>query len=223
MSLRPLRRLSLLSLLLCTLAGCGSMPDAPDEVPALADPPAPHVAQRAAELLAGRFDSSAQAAADARYFAVQLRACRIALPSLGEDVLYIEQAMLSATDQPYRQRVYVLTSPDDATVYSDVHELRGAERFVGLCDHADDERTLPPPEDVQPMTGCRVTLHVDGDALVGATDGSACLNDHAGATYATSEVRLASNLISSWDRGYDAQGVQVWGATAGAYRFDRQE
>ena len=43
-----------------------------------------------------------------------------------------------------------------------------------------------------------------------------------GASYATSEVELREERITSWDRGYDGEGLQVWGATEGPYRFDRQ-
>jgi hypothetical protein len=186
-------------------------------------PPGPTAAQQVALMLAGRFDSSQQASEDSRYFAVQLRACRIDVPLLGDDVLYVEQAMLTATDEPYRQRVYVLSSADDETVHSDVHELEDPERFVGLCDKAEGERTMPAPEEIVAMLGCRVTLHADGDTFTGGTDGSSCLNDYAGASYATSEVTLTDETIESWDRGYDADGVQLWGATAGAYRFDRKE
>jgi hypothetical protein len=28
-------------------------------------------------------------------------------------------------------------------------------------------------------------------------------------------------VLDSWDRGYDRDGKQVWGAVTGPYRFDR--
>ena len=43
-----------------------------------------------------------------------------------------------------------------------------------------------------------------------------------GATYAVSDVTLSATQILSWDRGYDAQDNQVWGAEAGPYEFLRQ-
>jgi hypothetical protein len=36
---------------------------------------------------------------------------------------------------------------------------------------------------------------------------------------ATSEVVVSPGRIESWDRGFDAEGVQVWGAEKGAYVF----
>ena len=66
-------------------------------------------------------------------------------------------------------------------------------------------------------------LHWRNNAFVGATDDKACKNAWGKATYATSEVTLTPTEIRSWDRGYDADDVQVWGAVAGPYVFVRQE
>jgi CpeT protein len=35
-------------------------------------------------------------------------------------------------------------------------------------------------------------------------------------------VLLESTRMSSWDRGFDAEGRQVWGATGGAYVFNKR-
>jgi hypothetical protein len=182
-------------------------------------------ATRLTALLTGRFDSSAQAAADTRYFAVQLRACAVSVPALGDHVLYVEQAMLSAVDQPYRQRVYAISGRDDGTVISVVNELAQPERFVGFCDLGAAEQTTraPTADDIAVLPGCAVTLNATTSGFEGSTDGKSCRNDHSGAVYATSEVTLTDSGIESWDRGYDSDDVQVWGAVAGAYRFDRQQ
>jgi len=189
------------------------------------DEPAPSRAAQATDLLTGRFDSSAQAAADARYFAVQLHTCRIDVPELGEQVLYVEQAMMTALDQPYRQRVYAIADREDGAVVSVVNELVQPERFVGFCDlgATDQAGIMPIAADIAPLPGCAVTLTATDDGFSGSTDGKACLNDHNGAVYATSEVTLTDAGIDSWDRGYDANDTQVWGAVAGAYRFDRKQ
>ena len=60
-------------------------------------------------------------------------------------------------------------------------------------------------------------------AFYGATRENDCESSLRGASYATSEVRLFADAMHSWDRGYDADGVQVWGATAGPYEFLRLE
>ncbi len=37
--------------------------------------------------------------------------------------------------------------------------------------------------------------------------------------YTTSEVVLSSDRMVSWDRGWDAEGKQAWGAEKGGYVF----
>ena len=51
------------------------------------------------------------------------------------------------------------------------------------------------------------------------TRGNGCASERSGAAYATAEVRLEPGRMASWDRGFDAAGKQVWGATTGAYVF----
>jgi CpeT protein len=217
---------SIASVFLCGSLGCATpttspVPEGGDEAAGSATT----AAERVATLLTGRFDSSAQAAADSRYFPVQLRACAVALPALGSDVLYVEQAMLSAADEPYRQRVYAIAERDDGAVVSTVYELLQAERFVGFCelDATDQAGIMPIESDLALLAGCAVTLVPAEEGFTGSTDGRACSNDHNGATYATSEVTLTDDGIESWDRGYDEAGSQVWGAVAGPYRFDRKD
>jgi hypothetical protein len=40
--------------------------------------------------------------------------------------------------------------------------------------------------------------------------------------YTTSEVTITNDTIASWDRGFDADGNQKWGAEAGPYIFRRK-
>ena len=53
------------------------------------------------------------------------------------------------------------------------------------------------------------------DSFVGSTNEKDCTSNLRGASYATSEARIEENVLTSWDRGYDENGVQVWGAITG--------
>jgi CpeT protein len=222
MPLRPLRSL----FLLLPLGACAPATDADERGarPSSPDVDAPvDAVTEVAQLLTGRFDSSAQAARDRQYFPVQLHACPVELPDLGEHVVYVEQAMLSSVDAPYRQRLYVV-SGDEAQVVSAVLELDAPEQVIGVCDFsaADRDRALA-ARTATPLVGCEVVLEADEGGWSGGTVEDACKNDYAGATWASTEVRLTATAIESWDRGYDDAGTQVWGATAGGYVFDRVE
>ncbi|MDP3278673.1 MAG: chromophore lyase CpcT/CpeT [Deltaproteobacteria bacterium] len=176
--------------------------------------------RRLSQLLQGRFDSSAQATRDMRYFDVTLTICRVSAPDVSASTLYIEQALRGRP--PYRQRLYVLGSgADGATVAtSRVFEFNDPDAVVGLCDRVGVQSVAA--SDVVEREGCTVTLTLQGDRFVGQTAGRTCLSTLMGAAYATTEITLGEATLDSWDRGYNAMGRQVWGATAGAYRFERR-
>ena len=182
-------------------------------------------AQLAFDWLTGRFDSSAQSIAQPSYFAIQLLACKVEAPEIGEHVLYIEQAQVEAADMPYRQRLYhvepVLGENGELEVVSNVYSLNDPDAVVGLCDQLD--RPTFAPSDVSLREGCSVYLKWNEDHFEGGTKGQDCSSTLGGASYATSEVTMTATEIHSWDRGFDSSDAQVWGAEDGAYEFIRQE
>lgn len=169
--------------------------------------------------LEGRFDSSAQASTDKSYFAIQLLTCRVQAPAQGPLVLYVEQARMDSLTAPYRQRLYVIEPGKDAgTARSRVFEFANPKSVVGLCAHPDQ---YDPGTVVEERAGCAVSLAWDGAAFHGGTVGKACESSLMGATYATSEVSVRADGLTSWDRGFDGADKQVWGAVKGPYQFVR--
>ncbi len=179
-------------------------------------------AAEATRMLTGRFDSADQAALQPSYFPVQLFVCPLSAPELGERVLYVEQAVMSDLQAPYRQRLYVVDAVvgQSLQAVSRVFELNDPAAFVGLCEQS-SAVTVGSSETVE-RQGCWVQLSWQDDHFAGATPGSECLSDFQGASYATSEVELHADRISSWDRGWSQDGQQVWGATMGPYEFVRR-
>lgn len=181
------------------------------------------VADRLFQYLAGTFDSTAQAAMDARYFEIQLKVCPVDAPDIGERVLYVEQAVLASADRPYRQRIYVVEYGEgEQDGVSRVYTVADEPSWVGACDEA-TPRTVTAAQ-ITERSGCAVYLtwsEADGE-FAGATRGNECASNLQGASYATSEVVMTETEVRSWDRGYNDQGVQVWGAEAGPYVFVRQ-
>ncbi|HRV80258.1 MAG TPA: chromophore lyase CpcT/CpeT, partial [Planctomycetota bacterium] len=84
-----------------------------------------------AAAMTGTFSSAAQASVNPTYFPVQLVMHPIWTDRKDGHWLYVEQALETALDRPYRQRVYhVRTS--GAGFASEVYELPGdLARFVG--------------------------------------------------------------------------------------------
>jgi hypothetical protein len=68
--------------------------------------------------------------------------------------------------------------------------------------------------------GCTMYLYKNNDGnFYGGTRENNCESNLKGASFATSEVTIYSNMLISWDRGWDANSKQVWGAEKGGYRF----
>ena len=181
-----------------------------------------------ASVLIGHFTSAAQAKADPEFFEVQLHMAEIWTDRDDGPWIYVEQAMATALDKPYRQRIYRLVDrsagPAAPKVESQVFELPNAMERIGAW--KDPARFAgDSPEALIAREGCAITLTpaADGSDGVwsGSTEGDLCLSSLRGAKYATSEVWLTRTALRTWDRGFDAAGAQVWGAKKGPYIFDR--
>ena len=138
---------------------------------------------------------------------------------MGDYVLYVEQALVSSSQSPYRQRLYVLEEREESVVRSNIYTLNNEDALIGLC--ASSEIASFTVEDAALKEGCHVDLAWNGTGFEGQTEEGTCLSDMNGASYATSIVTTSPDIIESWDRGWDDNGQQVWGAPDGAYLFQR--
>jgi hypothetical protein len=171
--------------------------------------------------MAGSFSSQEQADADTNYFDIRLEMKPIWPERKDGYWLYVEQAVADYRDRPYRQRVYHVTEQMDGLIRSDVYEIPDPMRFAGAWDSYDRLGDLT-PDSLVLKDGCAVILErVSEDAFEGGTVGNGCPSSLRGAGYATSQVRLTAKRLITWDRGYDTDGNQVWGATKGGYVFNR--
>lgn len=209
-------RSRLLPLLLLALLACSAPPErepVPEGRGALLD--------RLAAWMTGTFSSAAQAAEQPDDF-LEIRLVVVPIWERRADGpwLYVEQAAGGSLERPYRQRVYRVSLEEDGGFRSEVYELPGdVQRFVAAWDGApfDDLE----PDDLLLREGCAVLLDWQGDRFSGGTRGRGCESRLGRATHATSEVTVTADRLESWDRGYAADGEQVWGSEAGPYRFDR--
>ena len=209
------RRLALLLLPLLALAGCQTA-DGPR-----GSGPIDNDVKRLARWMTGTFDSSQQAADDDRYFNIRLVMLPIWTDRSDGRWLYVEQAADGSLDEPYRQRVYRLHGAGRGVVWSDVYTLPGDPlAFANFWRTGDDPFQQITPEDLTLRRGCSIRLTpADADHYAGETIGEGCESTLRGANYATSEVFIGADVLWSWDRGWNDQGQQVWGATAGPYIF----
>lgn len=171
-------------------------------------------------LMTGSFDSESQSKSDTSYYNISLHMYPV-WTATNENWLYVEQALASNQEKPYRQRMYKLEKISEDKYVSTIYKLKNEEMFIGKWKEPDffdsyDSNILTIRE------GCAVYLNkINNTTFEGSTKNDNCKSTMRGASYATSEVKITENQITSWDRGFNADGEHMWGATEGAYIFDR--
>jgi len=172
-----------------------------------------------AGIMAGEFSSEKQAGADSSYLHIKLNMTHVMTENPDGYWLYVEQAMASAPDKPYRQRVYHLFLQDDQTIVSKVFELKNPDQYTGGSKDKSKLAVIA-PDSLVDRQGCSIYLKKLGkNTFTGSTPGKECLSSLRGAVYATSEVTISPGKMVSWDRGWDREDKQVWGAEKGGYVF----
>lgn len=169
----------------------------------------------------GTFSSKAQSQRDSSYFDISLHMARIWESDTENHWLYVEQAMSSMQEKPYRQRVYKVEQTGSGTFKSAVYTLPEPEKCIGAWKDNSIFKSLK-PTDLTLREGCAVYLTKQKDgSFSGSTKANDCESNLRGAKYATSKVTITAKGLQSWDQGFDATGKQVWGATKGGYEFLR--
>lgn len=171
-------------------------------------------------IMNGSYNSAAQAEMDSDYYDISLHMYPIWEKNEG-NFFYVEQALNSMQDKPYRQRIYELTRLTDSTFSSAIYNLDIDSNWIGKWQtpEAFDSISL---EDIELKEGCAVILkRIGKNHFKGSTGDRTCLSGFRGAMYASSEVEVFEDKIISWDRGFDSLDVQVWGAEKGGYVFEK--
>ena len=174
-----------------------------------------------AEWMSGSFSSQEQAEEDSSFFDIRLTMVPVWTDRTDGHWLYVEQAVATHLEKPYRQRVYHLTQVDDTTFNSEVYTMSEPLRFARAWGQPEFFAILT-PDSLTTREGCAISLVKQADgSFAGSTTGENCKSDLRGASYATSEVRITASALYSWDRGFDAERKQVWGAETGGYLFKK--
>ncbi len=173
--------------------------------------------------MCGSFSTAAQAKSDTSFYDIRLNMVQFWKNNKNGYWLYVEQALASEMNKPYRQRVYHLYLENDTVIASTVYELKNCKQYVGAWKDVDRFKNFANDSLVM-RQGCAVYYYkISDQSYTGSTLGKECLSSLRGATYSTSEVKLYADKILIWDRGWNAEKQQVWGSTKGAYVFLKQK
>ena len=170
-------------------------------------------------LMQGSFNSEIQSQVDSTYFNISLHMYPIWKDK--GNFLYVEQALNSKQNKPYRQRIYEVKQLNDSTFSSAIYKLDVDSLWVGKwkTPTAFDSISI---KDVTLKSGCEVILtRMEPNYYAGETGVKTCESTLYGAQFATSEVEIFADKIISWDRGFDAEGNHIWGAEKAGYIFNK--
>jgi hypothetical protein len=196
-----------------------------------------------ASYLVGIMDTSGQAATNQKIANVQMTTCTIDVTGDIDDgnpvkdsqkneqnysiFLYQEQALVESLDKPYRQRFLQLTAGDrgQSAVESKAYKPIEMEKWVGFCSKPEEERKVIASELGTYL--CSVFLKQSAvnyfkPLYVGETQTGGCPTNVRGATSISNTIYLFPDGMNTWDRGFDANGNQVWGAANEAYKFRKR-
>lgn len=173
--------------------------------------------------LDGAMDTSAQASANPKAPNVRITSCKVKVEDAAalkrpQEFLYQEQALSRKLAQPYRQRfLRIAPSADKRSVESAVFKPPTPAAWTGLCDKPEAERVLKISDIGE--SKCSVFLQRQSEKYVGDTKTGGCPSDYKGAVRITNHIVLHQGGMDTLDRGFDAAGIQVWGAKNDPYQF----
>lgn len=173
--------------------------------------------------MAGTFDTTEQAKLDAEV--PPLRAVAVLVPksrlSDGALVLYREEARLDRLDRPERQRFLRVEEVASGRVVVRMFELKEAASAAGKW-RTPEVLALFSRNDVRDRPACAITMTKKGDHYEGSATDLGCAPPLLGVSRPTSEIRLWPGRMETWERGFDAKGVQVWGPRKGPFRWEKR-
>lgn len=170
-------------------------------------------------MMQGSFNSEVQAQVDTTYLNISLHMYPIWTDK--GNFLYVEQALNTKQDKPYRQRIYEVTQLNDSIYSSAIYTIENDSLWIGKwkTPEAFDSLTM---DMVSKKEGCDVLLQrIEPKFYKGETGEKTCESTLYGASYATSEVEIMEDKIISWDRGFDNNDKHIWGAEKGGYIFNK--
>jgi CpeT/CpcT family (DUF1001) len=183
-------------------------------------------AEEVASLLEGKMRTTIPAKGDYPATSVIMTTCRVRLqkPDSNKNpnsiFLYQEQAVQENLQKPYRQRLLELFPiASTQSIRSLAFKPSNPEAWVNFCDKPLESRIIS-LKDLNTEV-CSLFLQRSGDVYTGVTPPNGCPTNVRGAVRTTNRVILQKSGMQTWDRGYDANGKQVWGAKEESYQFER--
>lgn len=177
--------------------------------------------QNVVNYLVGEMNTTAQAAENPKIAKVQMTTCEVSFPNSANSVyLYQEQAIIDQLNQPYRQRfLQIKPGADGRSIESKSYKPQNAHNLINFCNKSLTQRQLKQSDLGESV--CTVILTPIEGGYLGETPPAGCPTTARGAVRITNTIILRPDGMDTSDRGYDANGRQIWGARDNFYQFRR--
>ncbi len=173
------------------------------------------------QLLNGNFSSKEQAEQELGYYNISLSNASIWKNRPG---FWIYQELFNSEDPSkiYNQRILKIERVDSITISSSSYIIPNEKKYRNGWEdvYIFDQLSI---DSLKIRSGCEVYFQKKTSSIYqGKTNDRTCpsvlIKDVA---YITSNVVISHDIISSWDRGYDIDGKQIWGKIQGPYKYKR--
>lgn len=173
------------------------------------------------QILTGKFSSKKQAKEESGYAAV----CLINSPIWKDQSgywFYQELFNEEKSTAIYNQRIINIKRVDSITISSSSYIIPNKKKYINGWKDTSlfNQLTI---DSLTVRAGCDVYFKKKTSTIYqGKTSKNSCSSSFSKKIkYTTSNIVMSRNKISSWDRGYDSEGKQVWGKIEGPYDFIR--
>lgn len=131
--------------------------------------------------------------------------------------IYAEQSAGTSEDQASRQQVFQLVQNGKNKFILTPFEVLNEAAWKRASDKPNSINHLS-KADLRLQEGCAIGLIYSKGSFIGSTQ-DRCLTHRNGAALATTDIRISSDQLVIWERGWDEQGNQIWGPTNGGITY----
>ena len=178
-----------------------------------------------AQWMVGEFNNRQQAIDDPVWYVHLKLWHRPVQCDLGEYCIFAEQANVLQLDQPYRQRLLVLTPTANDEIQGQYWAFKDPQKYKSAGENPSLLGNIQ-WSDLTELPGCKLKIQRQGNQYQAKPHPDLrCCFDYAGKTRQVEiGFELEPQRLTSYDKGVDPEtGKALWGALMGPYRFDKDK
>lgn len=173
------------------------------------------------QYMTGSFDNAAQATSDSSFTLLNMQVRQVWTKRKDGFWLYAEQVKPTELTKPVFQHMFHIYVQDDSTLICQEFEFKDPSLYIGWWANPIRFDSVKFSA-LSNRLGCEVYLRKNQlGQFEGSTEGNECISSFKGASYSTTNFLIQKTGMNFWEKGWNADGIQVWGSEKGPYQFKR--